>query len=199
MTKLRGIAVVSLGVAVGVFALKWAAADMTGSLAMRANAFEKLLNITTAAIVLLTLLARRDAHTPAVAERMASALLALLIGYAGLSLLQQAVTTTDAAAQTLSATGFLVSLVASALNGLWGIMLVRTGRHYNAPAMMADGRHLQADVLGSLVILAGAALQVGWLDRVLAGTVSMLLLVRAVQVLRDALCCMAPATKHAHF
>lgn len=190
---------VSLGVAAGVFALKWAAADMTGSLAMRANALEKLLNIATAGIVLLTLLGREDARTPTAGERLASALLALLIGYAGLSLLQQAFLSAEAAAQMLSTAGFLMSLVASALNGLWGMTLVRTGRRYNAPAMMADGRHLQADVLGSLVILCGAALQVGWLDRALAGAVSILLLVRALQVLRDALCCTASAAKHAHY
>ncbi len=198
MAKLRGIAVVSLGVAAGVFALKWVAADMTGSLAMRANALEKLLNIATAGIVLFALLSRRNARQPAPAERVASALLALLIGYAGLSLLQQALQATDAAARTLSAAGFAASLLASMLNGLWGMMLVRTGRRYNAPAMVADGRHLQADVLGSLLILSGALLQTGWLDRMLAAGVALLLAYRAGQVMRDALCRTAPQVKHVH-
>ncbi len=187
MKKIRSIALASLGVAAGVFAMKWLAADLTGSLAMRANAMEKLLNIATACIVLASLLARRDAHSPTVAERLASALLALLIGYAGLSLLQQAVSAADAVAQTLSAAGLAVSLLASVLNGLWGMILVRAGRWHHAPAMVADGRHLQADVLGSLVILSGVMLQTSWLDRLLAVAVALLLFHRAWHVLRDVL------------
>ncbi len=192
MIRLRGIAFVSLGVAVAVFGLKWQAAEMTGSLAMQANALEKLLNIATASLVVLTLLLRREALRPAAAERLAALLLAALIMYAGVSLTWQALAGEAlAAGADFDHAGLLVSLLATVLNGAWGTLLVRTGQQFAAPAMIADGRHLQADVLGSLIVLAAAATQVAWLDASMALLVGLLLMWRAMQVACAAVRCRA--------
>ncbi len=183
MKRLLSIACASLFVAMAVFAMKWQAAAMTGSLAMQANAFEKLLNIATALLVLFTLLLRRAPRQPAAAERLAAAMLGLLVLYAGLSLLRSAWTQTMAPDQTFDHAGLLVSLLATALNGAWGMVLVRAGQRFAAPAMVADGRHLQADVLGSLIVLLAAAMQVDLLDRGMALIVGALLVWRGAQVL----------------
>ncbi len=195
MNRLHGIALASLGVAVTVFGLKWQAAAMTGSLAMQANAAEKLLNIATALIVLLSLLLRRDTHRPAAAERLAALVLAGLIFYAGLSLLRQAPSGTPLSPGFDSA-GLVVSLLATMLNGAWGLVLVRTGMRYHSPAMVADGRHLQADVLGSLVVLAAAASQVSWLDQGMALAAGLLLMLRAAVVACAAVRCRPDLASH---
>ncbi len=185
MKWLHGIALASLGVAVAVFGLKWQAANLTGSLAMQANAAEKLLNIATALLVLLSLLLRRNAARPAAAERAVALLLAALILYAGLSLMRQALAGGTAGA-AFDPAGLMVSLLATVFNGAWGMVLVRTGQRHAAPAMVADGRHLQADVLGSLVVVVAAATQLPWLDRSMALIAGGLLVVRAAAVARAA-------------
>ncbi len=71
------------------------------------------------------------------------------------------------------------------------MFLVRKGRSWRSPAVIADGRHLMADVITSAGVLAGLALVplTGWLrlDPVLAALVSLNVLWTGWQVVKESL------------
>ena len=186
MKRLLLISATSLLVAALVLALNWAGWWFTGSLSMQANAQEKLLNVASGTLVLVSLLFRRSA-APTLAEGIAAGIIALFIMLAGGTLIWQALAEVDVQATTLHPAGFALVMAAALLNGIWGTVLVRTGRRHQAPAMLADGRHLQADVLGALVVMAATASQLPWLERTLALAIGLLLLWRAASVIRYAI------------
>lgn len=73
--------------------------------------------------------------------------------------------------------GLAVIGTASLINTLWSWVLIRQGRRQRSPALVADGRHLLADVISSVGVLAGVALAAltGWamLDPALAAAVAL--------------------------
>jgi cation diffusion facilitator family transporter len=74
-------------------------------------------------------------------------------------------------------TGMAINLVATLIYGLWAALLLRKGRRWRSPALIADGRHIMADVVTSVGVLAGvlaASLTGYWiLDPILAGAVGL--------------------------
>ena len=46
------------------------------------------------------------------------------------------------------------------LNGAWSAVLIRTGKRLRSPALLADGRHLLADVVTSVGVAIGVGLVV---------------------------------------
>jgi cation diffusion facilitator family transporter len=51
--------------------------------------------------------------------------------------------------------GIAVNAAATVINALWGVLLLRNGRKLRSAALIADGRHLMADVVTSVGIVAG--------------------------------------------
>ena len=78
--------------------------------------------------------------------------------------------------------------LASVVNGIWAIVLMREGRSLRSPALEADGRHLMTDVVSSAGVAIGvvAAVLTGalWLDALLAALVAINILWSGWQVLR---------------
>lgn len=68
--------------------------------------------------------------------------------------------------------GLLVSSVATAINLLYGLYLLRLGGKLRSPALLADGKHLMSDVVTSVGVLIGVGLVAltGWriLDPIMA-------------------------------
>jgi cation diffusion facilitator family transporter len=56
--------------------------------------------------------------------------------------------------------GLALNAGATVLNGLWSAVLLRTGRSLRSPALVADGRHLLADVVTSVGVAIGVGLVV---------------------------------------
>ncbi len=69
-------------------------------------------------------------------------------------------------------TGLAVNGIASAVNGIWALILISTGRAGRSPALVADGKHILTDVVTSVGVIAGlaGAVVTGWtiLDPLLA-------------------------------
>ena len=86
------------------------------------------------------------------------------------------------AAQVLDAPlrGLLVNGLASVLNAVWCWVLIRQGRRYRSPALVADGRHLLLDVVSSVGVTLGVlvAIETGWvwLDPAMAALVAVYIL-----------------------
>jgi len=82
-----------------------------------------------------------------------------------------------------------LNAAATLLNLGWGALLLRRGRTLRSPALIADGRHLIADVVTSAGVLLGVGLVVltghTWLDPLLAAATAVYILVSGYFVIRD--------------
>lgn len=166
------LAIGSVIVGLVVLALKALAWALTGSLALMSDALESLVNLATALAVIVALkVARRPAddnhpfgHHKA--EFFSAVLEGVLIVIAALFILREAYGGFQAPrAMEAPALGMAINMVAGVINALWAFALIRNGRRYRSPALVADGKHLMTDVVSSVGVLIGVglALATGWL------------------------------------
>lgn len=161
------IAAGSLAVSVAVLAIKFGAYLLTGSVALYSDALESIINVLTAiaAIVAIRSAARPpDAEHPYghdKAEYLSAVLVGAMIVVAGLAILWEAYGAI-LAPKPIDAPwlGVAVNAVATVINLAWGSVLLRQGRRHRSAALVADGRHLLADVATSLGVLVGVGLVV---------------------------------------
>ena len=184
MDRAARTALGSVAVGLSVLGLKYAAYRLTGSLALYSDALESVINVVAAgaALAALWVSARpADANHPYghhKAEYFSAVLEGVLIVLAALAILRAA-WAGYLAPKPLDAplAGLAVSALATAVNGLWCWFLLGRGRRWRSPALVADGRHLLADVVSSAGVLAGVGLvaATGWLalDSLLAALVAL--------------------------
>lgn len=169
------------GIAVGclVLALKTIAWWLTGSAALYSDALESIVNVAASGVALVALrVAARPAdanHTYGhdKAEFFAAVVEGVLIVIAALSILQHAwMSWLNPVPLDLPFQGLAANGVATVINGLWGMALLRQGRELRSTALVADGRHMLSDVITSVAIVLGviAVLLTGrlWLDPLIA-------------------------------
>ncbi len=150
-----------------MLAAKGAAWWITGSAALYSDALESTVNVAASVIALVAL---RFAAIPAdanhpyghdKAEFFAAVIEGVLIVIAALSIFEHAWETWhDLHPLAMPAAGLALNAVATVLNGLWSALLLRTGRRMRSPALVADGRHLLADVVTSVGVVIGVGLAV---------------------------------------
>lgn len=184
MTHPVGIALGSIAVGVVVLGVKFLAYAVTGSVALYSDALESIVNVgaATAALVALRISARpADARHPfghQKAEYFSAVLEGVLIVVAALSILREAYSGI-LAPRPLDAPvlGLLINGLGTAINAAWAAVLLRTGRRWRSPALVADGQHLFTDVLTSGGVLVGVVLVAvtGWLvlDPLIAALVAL--------------------------
>jgi cation diffusion facilitator family transporter len=196
MNRATKLAAGSVGVSLGVLALKTLAWWLTGSVALLADALESIVNVAAAgaALVAVRLAATPpDANHPyghAKAEYISAVLEGVLIVLAAALILNQSWHAWQApSAPELPVPGLAVSVVATLVNGGWAALLVREGRKLRSPALLADARHLMADVVtsGGVVVGVAAAAATGllWLDPLLAALTAVNILFSGWGLLRD--------------
>lgn len=179
MTTAVRIAGLSVAIGILVLGIKTLAWWMTGSIALLSDALESIVNVATAlaALIALRVAARpADADHPYghhKAEYFSAVLEGVLICVAALFILREAWAGLQAPRVIDSAfAGLAVNFVAGVINGLWSLVLLRQGRALSSPALVADGRHLVADVVSSVGVTLGVGLAVltgwYWLDPALA-------------------------------
>jgi cation diffusion facilitator family transporter len=85
--------------------------------------------------------------------------------------------------------GLAVNGLATLINAVWCYVLIVQGRRRKSPALVADGRHLFADVVSSIGVFAGVALAAltGYviLDPILAGLVGINVLWAGWRVMKE--------------
>jgi cation diffusion facilitator family transporter len=188
----------SLVVGAAVLGIKYLAFMVTGSIALYSDALESLVNLATA---VATLLAVRLSAQPADAnhpfghhkvEYFSAVFAGVLIVTAALMILSEA-WSAFLAPRTIDApaVGIAISFVATLLNAAWSWTLIRHGRRVGSPALVADGRHLRADVATSIGVIGGIALAVATgrpeLDPALAGLVALNILWSGWTLIRESL------------
>ncbi len=184
MSKLTQIALGSLVVGVIVLVLKLAAWRITGSVALYSDAIESVVNVVAACVALYAVqLAQKPAdrehpYGHHKAEYFAAVIEGAMILAAAFAIITAAYGA-FASNKPVEAPwdGLGVNLIAGAINGAWCYVLLREGRKRRSPALVADGRHLLADVVSSLGVMLGlaAAYLTGlpWLDPALACLVAL--------------------------
>lgn len=196
MDRSLKIAIASLGVSIVVLAVKYLAYYLTGSVALYSDALESIINVATAigAIIAIRIAATPpDSNHPyghSKAEYLAAVVVGALIIVAALAILQEAYHAyftpkpIEAPVQGLVVSGF-----ATALNMLWSLFLVRQGRIHRSAALVADGKHLFADVVTSIGVIVGvgAVVMSGilQLDSIIAALVALNVLWSGWGVLRE--------------
>lgn len=196
--KVARLAFASIVVAFCVMALKAAAWWLTGSVALYSDALESIVNVIAATAAFAAI---RVSHAPAdadhpfghhKAEYFSAVLEGVLIVVAALLILAKVWQSWNAPAD-LSApwTGLMVSGVATAINAVFALVLVRVGRTERSPALEADGRHIMTDVITSVGVIVGlvAAALTGWklLDPALAVIVALNILWQGWRVITDSM------------
>jgi cation diffusion facilitator family transporter len=150
-----------------VLGMKGAAWWITGSAALYSDALESIVNVAASVIALAAL---RFAAIPAdanhtyghdKAEFFAAVIEGVLIIIAALSIFSHAWETwQDPHQLALPGQGLLLNALATVLNGLWCVVLLRSGKRLRSPALTADGWHLLSDVVTSIGIAIGVGLVV---------------------------------------
>jgi cation diffusion facilitator family transporter len=184
MDRTQKAALISAGIGLAVTGLKFYAAWITGSLALYSDALESIINVVAAigAFVALRVAARPadDDHPYGhhKAEFFSAVIEGALIVVAALMILRESyfglLAPKALDAPTL---GLAINACASIINAGWAWALMRWGRRWRSPALIADARHVFADVVTSCGVLVGvgAVLATGYpvLDPVVAGLVAL--------------------------
>lgn len=191
------LAIGSIAVGGLVLAMKLSAWWLTGSVALFSDAMESTVNIfagVVAALALRVSAVPADANHPygyTKAEYLSAVVEGVAVVVAALAILREA-WFGILAPQPLEAPveGLVVTAVASVVNGVWAALLMRRGRQWRAPALVADAKHLLADVLTSAGVIGGLVLVelTGWLilDPILAAAVALNILWVGWRVVREA-------------
>lgn len=174
----------SIVVAVAVMGIKYLAYLKTGSVALYSDALESIVNLLTAVAALAAIrvgMRPPDADHPFghhKAEYLSAVLEGALIIVAAVMIIREAVDAFQTP-RTLTepALGLAINGVATALNAGWALLLVNRGRSWGSMALVADGKHILADVVTSVGVFVGLVLATltGWqiLDPLLAIAVAL--------------------------
>lgn len=156
------VAAASVVVGCVVLALKSVAWWVTGSVALLSDALESIINVAAslAAFFALRVAARPADHNHPFghhkAEYLSAVLEGVLIVIAALTILREAYYAfLDPQPPEAPLTGMLFNGAASVINAVWCVVLLKIGRRHRSPALIADGKHLFADVVTSVGVLIG--------------------------------------------
>jgi cation diffusion facilitator family transporter len=198
MSRTEKAALLSAAVGALVMGLKFGAFWLTGSVALYSDALESIINVVAAACAFVAL---RVAAQPAdddhpyghhKAEYFSAVIEGTLIIVAALLILREAYHGIVAPKPIdTPVVGLAVNGVATVINAAWGWVLLRRGRRWRSPALVADARHVIADVVTSggvilgvvLVLLTGVLV----LDPLVAGLVALQILWSGWKMMRDSI------------
>jgi cation diffusion facilitator family transporter len=198
MTPILRAAWGSLAVSMVTLSLKAAAYWLTGSVALLSDALETIINVVAAlgALVALRVSARpADANHP-YGHNKAEYLSAMAEG--ALVLVTAVVIAKEAWAgwqdphvPATPVLGIALNAAAGGFNLVWALFLIRRGRAWKSPALIAGGRHIMTDVWTSAAVLVGFALVplTGYLrfDPLIAGLVAVNILWTGYGMLRESM------------
>lgn len=187
----------SIAAALLTIVLKTVAWQVTGSVGLLSDAAESVVNLVAAIVALVALtVAIRPAdknhhYGHSKAEYFSAATEGLMIFVAAGVILVSAVQRfLDPQPLANIGIGLGVSAVASVVNGLVAVVLLRAGARYRSITLSADGKHLLTDVWTSVGVVVGVLLVwlTGWerLDPIVAFAVGVNILVTGSRLIRSA-------------
>ena len=180
------IAMLSIGAGAVILGLKYFAYLISGSMALKSDAIESIVNVVAAlfalgAVVFAGKPADRDhPYGHGKIEHFSAVFEGGLIALAAAFILIEATESLILGVQLKNlGDGLAVNLLAGGLNGLLGWFLLRKGRQMRSKALEADGHHILSDfwtTVGIATGLLGVKLTgLHWLDPIMAILVGLLL------------------------
>jgi cation diffusion facilitator family transporter len=155
----------SLAAAVSTIALKGVAAMATGSVGLLSDALESCVNLVAALVALWALRLAAQPPDPVhqfghgKAEYLSAAVEGGMVFVAAAAIVWTSIRRlVDPQPLEMAGLGLAVSTVASLINLVVGLALVRAGRSHRSIALVADGKHLLTDVVTSAGVLVGVLL-----------------------------------------
>jgi cation diffusion facilitator family transporter len=162
----------SIAAAVVTIGMKTVAYMLTGSVGLLSDALESVVNLVAAVLALIAIAAAakpaderhhfghgKAEYLSAGAEGVMILVAAGLIVYAAIDRLLDPQPLEDLGI------GLAVTLGATVINAVVGLVILRQGRRHRSMALVADGKHLMTDVYTSIGVIVGIALVAitGWL------------------------------------
>lgn len=193
---LSRFALLSIVTSLVVIALKILAWRLTGSVGLLSDAAESSVNVVAAvaAFVALKVVAKPADHDHNFGHTKAEYFSAVL---EGVMIVVAAVVIIVSAVDRLLhpreleqvGLGLGISVLATVLNGLVGLYLIRVGRRHRSLALQADGKHLLTDVWTTVGVILGVLLVAltGWLplDPLIAIAVAVNIFVVGARLVRE--------------
>lgn len=195
----------AIATALATVALKGVAAWLTGSVGILSDALESTVNLAAALIALwaLRLAARPADHNHdfghGKAEYVSAGVEGTMIFVAAVVIIWGAIVRLISP-QPLEqpGMGLLLSTIASVLNLVTGLLLIRAGKKHRSITLVADGKHLLTDVFTSAGVLAaiGLIMITGWqvLDPLIAIAVALNIVFTGTQLIRHSIVGLLDAT-----
>lgn len=197
MDRAQKAALASVAVGLVVLGLKFAAYWLTGSVALYSDALESTINVVAAAAALVALRVSAqpaDANHPyghQKAEYFSAVFEGVLVVVAALAILRAAmlglIVPEPIEAPVL---GLAVNVAATIINAAWAFVLLRWGRSWRSPALVADAQHVTSDVYTSGGVVVGVSLAaltgVQAIDPAVAALVAVNVLWSGYRMVRDA-------------
>ena len=185
-------------IAILLFVVKIIAWYCTNSIAILTDALESIVNVIAALIGLYSLYLSakpKDYDHPyghGKAEFISAAIEGTLIAVAGFIIIYEAITNL-LHPHTLKQLDYGISLVAATavINYVAGVICLRVGKKNNSLALVASGKHLQADTWSTVGIIAGlillVATKINWIDSAVALIFSFVIIYTGYKIIRKSI------------
>ncbi len=185
-------------IAILLFIVKIIAWYSTNSIAILTDALESIVNVIAALIGLYSLYLSakpKDYDHPyghGKAEFISAAIEGTLIAVAGFIIIYEAITNL-LHPHTLKQLDYGISLVAATavINYVAGVICLRVGKKNNSLALVASGKHLQADTWSTVGIIAGlillVATKINWIDSAVALIFSFVIIYTGYKIIRKSI------------
>jgi cation diffusion facilitator family transporter len=181
----KQVAILAVFCGVAIFAIKLFAYFLSNSVALLSDALESIVNIVASALMLFSVCVSERApdsdhkYGHEKVEDISSLIEGIFILIAAALIVYAAAGRLFEPAEFLELNlGIVISVVATALNGVLSLLLIRTAKKCGSTALEGDAKHLFSDVISTVGVWVGliVAQLTGWtfLDSVLAFVVSAL-------------------------
>lgn len=159
MEKGVKVALLAIGVNLLLFAVKYFFSSLSGSIALKADAFHSLSDVVASSTVLggIIIAKRKSRAFPYglyKVENLASVLVALAILYAGYEIASEAIHTGKLELQNVGVTIACV-LCAIGIAFVYAGYAASVGRKINSPSLVADAKHISVDMFAGVAVLVG--------------------------------------------
>lgn len=196
--RIARIAAINIAVALIVVSLKYIAYAVSGSVALFSDALESIVNVMTAiaAYSAIRLSAKpADSDHPFghyKAEFLAAMFEGAMIAVAAVLILIKAYSgLVNGVAFEHPGLGLAINVLSTVINAGWAWAMIKWGRNWRSPALVADGQHLFTDVITSVgvVIALIVAILTGWtiLDPLIAAAVATHILFMGYNIATDSM------------
>lgn len=185
-------------VGVLLFAIKFIAWYITGSVAVLTDALESIINVVSGFIGLYSLYLSslpKDHNHPyghGKVEFISASIEGTLISIAGVVIIHEAIVNLQNPVEVSKLDyGIILIAITALVNYLVGMIAVKKGRRNNSLALIASGKHLQSDTYSTVGIIIGLIVMyftnLPWIDSVVALLFAVFIIYTGYKILREAI------------